>query len=112
MWWKKRELRWPIDPEAVTFGSVVDGRANLSRTHVCVQFAKGEPRYIKIAEFARTTSPRLAEGRPLRIRRLVVAPLTKRRHAEFFDRLTDWGPAMRRALGSSRGPRVRPTAAT
>jgi hypothetical protein len=30
---------------------------------------------------------------------LLVAPILKQRHAEFFDGLTDWGPATRRACG-------------
>ena len=108
MWWRTRKSRWPIDPEAVEFGSVVGGRdRNLSRTHVLVQFARSEPRCVLLTDFTRTIAGRLADGRPLRVKRLVVAPLTKRRHAELFDRLTDWGPATRRALGSSRGPRVR-----
>lgn len=108
MWWKRQEPRWPIDPEAVAFGSVVEGRnRNLSRTHVLVEFARAEPRCVPLAEFTRTIAARLADGRPLRVKRLTVAPLTKRRHAQFFDRLTDWEPATRRALGSSRSARVR-----
>ena len=46
----------------------------------------------------------LQEGRPLGIDHLLVAPIIKQGNASFFDRLTDWRPAIRRVRQSQTGP--------
>ena len=104
MFWKHRESGWPIDPSKVAFGSVVDAAyGNLSRTHVMVRYRGwGGERYVPVVDFIRGCHDALLRERPLKIERLVVAPIIKRRYGKFFDKLTDWGPATRVASRSAR----------
>jgi hypothetical protein len=104
MFWKQREAGWPIDPSKVAFGSVVDAsNGNLSRTHVMVRYRGwGGARYVPVADFIRGCHDALLSRRPLKIERLVVAPIIQRRYEKFFDKLTDWEPARRIASRSAR----------
>lgn len=105
MFWKAREARWLVDPSNVAFGSVVDNsRRNLSRSHVRVKYRhEAEALFLPLATFVRRCLEGMQGRRSLGIEQLLVAPIVRQRHAEFFDRLTDWDPAMRRALASSPG---------
>lgn len=98
----RRKPGWLINPSKVAFGSVVErpGR-NLSRSHVRVEYGReAEVRFEPVAAFARRCRETLLDGRSLDIESLLVAPIVKQRHASFFDSLTDWGPATRRARRS------------
>jgi len=98
MFRKQRSPEWPIDSANVTFGSVVDGRTrNLSRSHVRVRFRGAEPMLMPVRSFARRCHVSMRDGVPLLVEHLLVAPILRRRHADFFDRLTDWCPAEKRA---------------
>lgn len=99
MFWIRRNATWPIDPSQVTFGCVVRGGiGDVSRTHVGVRY-RHEPKvqFVPLALFATRCYEAIREGLPLEIDHLLVAPITKQRHERFFDRLTDWAPAARRA---------------
>ena len=96
---RRKAPRWPIDPEDVVLGSVAArGGPSLSRTHVQVRYA-GRPTsgFVRISDFIKETDATLKRGRALRIESLRVAPLTKRKYSYFFDQLTDWSNAVRRA---------------
>lgn len=111
MFWKRREPVWHIDTSRVALGAVVEnGKRNLSRSHVRVKYL-GEPeaRFEPLATFVHHCRKAIRGGRPLGIEHLLVAPIVQRRYARFFDRLTDWGPATRRA-SRSRSRRPRPDA--
>lgn len=99
MFWKNDKPSWLISPLKVTFGSVVEnGRRNLSRSHVRVKYQhEPDARFVPLATFIQRCHEVMRGGRPLDIEHLIVAPIVKQRYAEFFDRLTDWGPAVRRA---------------
>lgn len=101
-WWKRdpgKGKRWPIEPDAVDFGSLAPFGKDASRQGVAVRYrGEAQARFIPLARFERETSSRLQQGRRLHIQELRVAPILKRRRADFFDRLTDWGPATTRAL--------------
>ena len=93
-----RRPDWPIDPANVTFGSVVEGRTrNLSRSHVRVRFRDAETIVMPVRSFAQRCHESIRDGRPLLVEHLLVAPVLKQRHTDFFDRLTDWGSAESRA---------------
>lgn len=99
MFWRRRRPDWFIDPSKVAFGSVVENRCrNLSRSHVRVKYHhESEVRFVPLATFIRRCHEVTRGGRCLDVEHLLVAPILKRRHARFFDRLTNWGPATRRA---------------
>jgi hypothetical protein len=103
MLWRRNRPKWLIDPSKVAFGAVVEhGSRNLSRSHVRVQYrGVSDPRFVPLAEFVRRCREAVRDGVSLDIEHLLVAPILKRRHAKFFDHLTDWTPAFHRA----RGPR-------
>jgi hypothetical protein len=106
MFWKSRKPTWHISPSKVAFGSVVEnGSRNLSRSHVRVEYRR-EPgaRFVPVPTFIRHCREVIQEGRSLDIEQLLVAPIIKQRYARFFDRLTDWGPAARRAYRPRTGP--------
>ena len=90
---------WPIEPARVALGSVVEnGSKNLSRSHVRVKFHhEPEALFLPLAAFIRRCRELIRGGRSLDVEHLLVAPIVKQRYAKFFDRLTDWGPATRRA---------------
>jgi hypothetical protein len=52
---------------------------------------------LAVAVFAQRCQDAIRSGQPLDIEHLLVAPVIQRRHASFFDGLTDWVPAARRA---------------
>lgn len=106
MFWKRRKPAWFIDPSNVTFGSVIDpGGRNLSRSHVRVKFHReSQWHFIPLSTFVRRARAAIRAAGSLDIEHLLVAPVLKRRYTRFFDRLTDWGPATRRAHGSRYGP--------
>jgi len=106
MMWRRRKPGWLIDPSNVVFGSVVEsGRLNLSRSHVKVRYRhEAGARFVPLATFIRSCQDGLRSGKPLDIEQLIIAPIVKRRYAEFFDRLTDWEPATRRASSAPREP--------
>jgi hypothetical protein len=99
MFWRRRKPDWFIDPSKVAFGSVVENRnRNLSRSHVRVKYHReSEVRFVPLATFIRRCHEVIRGGRSLDIEHLLVAPILKRRYAKFFDRLTNWDPATRRA---------------
>jgi hypothetical protein len=101
-----RKSGWLIDPSKVVFGSVVDdGNLNLSRSHVKVKYRyENETRVVPLITFVRRCNESIRSERSLEIDQLLVAPIVKHRYVEFFDRLTDWGPATRTASRSSREP--------
>jgi len=101
----RRKTKWLIDPSNVAFGSVVEGgNRNLSRSHVRVRYQlEANAQFVPLSAFIRRCTEAIRGGQTLKIEHLLVAPVMKQRYPKFFDRLTDWGPAIRRALGSSRG---------
>ena len=103
MLWRRNRPKWLIDPSKVAFGAVVEhGSRNLSRSHVRVQYrGVSDQRFVPLVEFVWRCREAVRDGVSLDIEHLLVAPILKRRYATFFDRLTDWAPASRRA----RGPR-------
>lgn len=109
MFWKSRKPTWHISPSKVAFGSVVEnGSRNLSRSHVRVKYRRErEAQFIPVPTFIQRCQEVIRNGRSLDIEQLLVAPIMKQRYAKFFDRLTDWGPAARRAYRSPIG-RPRP----
>lgn len=100
----RRKSRWLIDPSNVAFGSVVQGgNRNLSRSHVRVRYRlEPDGQFVPLAAFIRRCTEAIRGGGALKIEHLLVAPVMKQRYPKFFDRLTDWGPAIRRAFGPSR----------
>jgi len=109
MFWRRHTPRWFIDPSKVAFGSVIEYRSrNLSRSHVRVKYhLESEVRFMPLATFIRRCQEFIRGGRSLDIEHLLVAPILKRRYADFFDGLTDWGPATRRACNSGSGQKRR-----
>jgi len=109
MFWKPRKSTWQIDPSRVALGSIVgNGGRNLSRSHVKVKYRpEGCFEFEPLPVFIRRCHEALSGGRTLEIEHLVVAPIVQQRHNAFFDRLTDWGPARRRAYQPTSG-RKRP----
>lgn len=109
MFWKLRKPTWHIDPARVALGSIVgDGGRNLSRSHVKVKYRPGGSfQFEPLPVFIRRCHEALNAGQTLEIEQLVVAPIVQQRHGAFFERLTDWGPARRRAYQPSSG-RKRP----
>ena len=105
MFWRRRKPSWLINPLRVALGSVVENSGrNLSRSHVRVKYHhEPEVRFVPLATFIRSCLEVIRGGRSLDIDHLLVAPIIKQRYAKFFDRLTDWGPAKRRAYRSSLG---------
>ena len=99
MFWRGRKPKFLIDPANVGFGSVVDNhRRNLSRSHVRVKYQhEAAALFVPLALFIRRCHEAIQGGQPLGIDHLIVAPIIKQRYATFFDRLTSWGPAARRA---------------
>jgi hypothetical protein len=99
MFWRRRKAEWFIDPSKVAFGVVVENSCrNLSRSHVRVKYHReSEVRFVPLAAFIRRCHEVIESRRSLDIEHLLVAPILKRRYAKYFDRLTDWGPATRRA---------------
>jgi phage-related protein len=106
MFRRRSKPEWLVDPSKAVFGSVVDNiRRNLSRSHVRVKYhQQSEARFVPLATFMKRCNEVTRGGQSLDIEHLRVAPILKRRYTRFFDRLTDWGPATRRALS----PRPRP----
>lgn len=103
MFWRRRTRRttrnWPVDPERVQFGSLAAFGREASREGVALRLTgEREARFVPFARFRRDVEEALARGRRMRVEELRVAPILRRRHAAFFDRLTDWGPATRRAV--------------
>ena len=109
IFWKPRKSAWHIDPSRVALGSIVgSGGRNLSRSHVKVKYRReGTFQFEPLPVFIRRCHEALRGERALEIEQLVVAPIVQRRHNAFFDRLTDWGPARRRAYQPTSG-RKRP----
>lgn len=99
MFWNRHKPDWYVDPSVVAYGSVAENRKhNLSRSHVKVRYrGRSVARLMPVEEFVRQCREHIRDGRALRIEHLLVAPILKRRYATFFDDLTDWGPADRRA---------------
>lgn len=110
MSWKRRRPVWLIDPSKVAFGSVIQDRSrNLSRSHVRVKYNReSSARFVALDAFVQRCHEYIGRGLSLDIEDLLVAPILKRSHGRFFDLLTDWGPATRRA-GKPR-PDLRPPA--
>jgi hypothetical protein len=105
VFWRTHKPTWLIDPARVELGSIVgsDGR-NLSRSHVKVKYRLDRDfRYEALPVFVRRCNEALSGGRALKIKQLVVAPIVQQRHTAFFERLTDWGPARRRAYKPASG---------
>jgi len=103
MFWSRPKPRWFIDPSKVAFGSVVELRIrNLSRSHVKVSYGGTHAQFIPLGSFMRRCQKSIRNGHTLGIEHLRVAPVLKQRHARFFDSLTDWRPATRRARKSPR----------
>lgn len=100
---KRNKPKWIIDPPKVAFGAMVEhGSRNLSRSHVRVQYrGASNPRFVPLVEFVWRCREAVRDGVFLDIEHFLVAPILKGRYATFFDHLTDWTPATRRA----RGPR-------
>jgi hypothetical protein len=100
MFWRSRKPRWLISPLKVALGSVIGkGNRNLSRSHVRVKYHHDpEVLFLPLGIFIRKCQAFIRSGRSLDIEHLLVAPIIKQRHAKFFDLLTDWEPAARRAL--------------
>jgi len=90
---------WFIDPCRVAIGSVVERvLGDVSRTHVGVKYgAETTVLFIPFHSFVRRCQTSVVAGRSLDIEQLIVAPALKRRHAVYFDVLTDWKPALQRA---------------
>jgi hypothetical protein len=109
MFWRRPKPEWLIDPSKAMFGSVVDDMPrNLSRSHVRVKYHhQSDVEFVPLAAFMKRCNEVIRAGRSLDIEHLLIAPILKRRYAKFFDRLTDWGPATRRARGA-RPRRPRP----
>ena len=105
MFWRRRTPGWFIDPSKVALGSVVENSSrNLSRSHVKVKYRKeSEVRFVPMAKFIRHCQEVIRGGRSLDIEHLLVAPLLKRRYARFFESLTNWDPATRRAYRPGTG---------
>ena len=101
MFWRRRKPGWSIDPKRVAIGSVIENKVrNLSRSHVRVKYERTpEVQFVPLATFIWRCRRTLQGGLPLDIEHLLVAPILKQRYAKFFDRLTDWQPAIGRALG-------------
>jgi hypothetical protein len=102
MIWKRRKPDWFISPARVALGSVVEnGSRNLSRSHVRVKYLR-EPQaqFLPLSTFVMRCQDFIRGGRSLDIEHLLVAPIVKQRYAKFFDGLTDWDPATRRATKS------------
>jgi hypothetical protein len=102
MFWRRKKPRWLVDPLKVALGSVIEkGSRNLSRSHVRIKYHhESEVSFLPLATFVRHCQAFIRGGRSLDIEHLLVAPVVKQRYAKFFDRLTDWGPAARRAYRS------------
>ena len=99
MFWRRKKPDWLINPLKVALGSVVGSSSrSLSRSHVRVKYQhEPEERFVPLAAFIQSCHELMRGGRSLGIERLLVAPIVKQRYPEFFDRLTDWGPAALRA---------------
>jgi hypothetical protein len=107
MFWKRRKPGWFIEPSRVALGSVIEnGSRNLSRSHVRVKY-QSEPavQFVPLGSFIERCLEVIRAGRPLAIEHLLIAPIVKHHNARFFDRLTDWGPATRRAYRPQPGQR-------
>lgn len=104
MFWSRRKPAWFIDPSKVAFGSVVESNIrNLSRSHVKVKYhGDTVAQFMPFGSFVVRCQACIRDGHALDIEHLLVAPVIKQRHARFFDRLTDWGPATLRARNRSR----------
>ena len=109
MFWNKKTT-WPIDPAMVEYGSVAPRPSRSSRKDPTEQKIYVEVRYrgehrsqcVPATVFVAKTSIALRSHKSLHIEHLRVSPRTKRRYAVLFDRLTDWRPATRKALGKTR----------
>lgn len=90
---------WYIDPSRVVVGSVMgNALGDVSRTHVAVKYwREASVLVLPFGSFVRRCQASVVAGRSLDIEHLIVAPALKRRHAMYFDVLTDWGPALQRA---------------
>jgi hypothetical protein len=99
MFWSYRKPSWPIDPLRVALGSVVDDSSlSLSRSHVRVKYHRQtRAQFMALGTFMQRCREDVRGGRALDIEHLLVAPIVKQRYPRFFDSLTDWGPARRRA---------------
>jgi hypothetical protein len=109
MIWSRRKSSWPIDPLNVQLGSVVESRGqNLSRTHVRVKYHReSHAQFVPLETFAKRCQEALRDEKPLGIDHLRVAPILKQRQAAFFDRLTDWQPAVQMVRQERIGPQRR-----
>ena len=109
MIWSRRKSSWPIDPLNVQLGSVVEIRGqNLSRTHVRVKYHReSHAQFVPLVTFVQRCQEAFRDEKPLGIDHLRVAPILKQRHAAFFDRLTDWRPAVQMVRESRLGPQSR-----
>ena len=99
MFWRRKKPTWIIDPSKVEFGAVAEhGSRNLSRSHVRVLYRGAScSQFVPLASFVGRCREAARDKVSLDIEHLLVAPILKRRYAKFFDRLTDWIPATRRA---------------
>lgn len=111
MFWRRRKRNWLVDPSRVALGSVIgQRRRNLNRSHVRVKYRRDpETHFLPLATFIRRCRDDVRQQRSLEIEHLLVAPIVKQRYARFFDSLTDWGPATRRAYGSPSNRSIRPS---
>jgi hypothetical protein len=117
VFWNKKKT-WPIDPAMVEYGSVTPRASSPFRPirkdsteqkiYVEVRY-RGERRAqcLPATVFVARTSIALRAHQSLHIEHLRVSPRTKRRYAVLFDRLTDWRPATRKALGGTPRGRAR-----
>jgi len=104
MFWRRNKSIWPIDPSRVQLGSVVERGRNLSRTHVRVKYRRAtQAQFVPLVDFVLRCRKALQVDASLGIDHLLVAPIIKQRHTEFFEQLTDWRPATRSALASRPG---------
>ncbi len=105
MFWRRRKPEWSIDPAKVSFGAVVENKLrNLSRSHVRVKYGRASAaQFVPLATFIVRCREVLRAGGSLDIEHLLVAPILKRRYTKFFDHLTDWDCATRRATAPGPG---------
>ena len=97
--WSVSAIRYYAETGRTDIGSVMgNALGDVSRTHVAVKYwREASVLVLPFGSFVRRCQASVVAGRSLDIEHLIVAPALKRRHAMYFDVLTDWGPALQRA---------------